>query len=77
MKAVIELASFSEFNETHQSFLDQLMAPPLAETMEIVSDGVQAFNFEDMLLPNNIALRGLDDTSGSSSLSSRASADCC
>ena len=25
MKAVIELASFSEFNETHQSFLDQLM----------------------------------------------------
>ncbi|HEX8534727.1 MAG TPA: HAMP domain-containing protein [Allosphingosinicella sp.] len=25
VKAVIELASFSEFNETHQSFLDQLM----------------------------------------------------
>ena len=25
MKAVIELASFNEFNETHQSFLDQLM----------------------------------------------------
>ncbi len=25
MKAVIELASFDEFNETHQSFLDQLM----------------------------------------------------
>ena len=25
MKAVIELASFQEFNETHQSFLDQLM----------------------------------------------------
>ena len=25
MKAVIELASFSEFNETHQNFLDQLM----------------------------------------------------
>src|SRR5207237_6518867 len=25
VKAVIELASFGEFNETHQSFLDQLM----------------------------------------------------
>jgi hypothetical protein len=25
VKAVIELASFNEFNETHQSFLDQLM----------------------------------------------------
>src|SRR6185295_9200671 len=25
VKAVIELASFSEFNETHQSFLNQLM----------------------------------------------------
>src|SRR3546814_6164430 len=25
VKAVIELASFNEFNETHQNFLDQLM----------------------------------------------------
>jgi signal transduction histidine kinase/response regulator RpfG family c-di-GMP phosphodiesterase/HAMP domain-containing protein len=37
VKAVIELASFSEFNETHQSFLDQLM-----ESLGIVLNTIAA-----------------------------------
>lgn len=41
-------------------FVDQLLAPSLAGSMELVKRAAQSFNFSQKILPNDIKARGMD-----------------